>query len=244
MEIHSRKVALPFAAAAVAALGLMTVGASPAVACPDMPYVGAVCATAITFCPSGYVEADGRQLQIQTNAALYSLLSSTFGGDRQTVFNVPDLRGRAVSAWGVLGDTNMQNVQWGAKYGVETLPLTANNLPQHTHAATFTAGANGGLQATATWTVEGSAPTATNGSATPTNTNNVFAGNAVPSTMWASGSSTPLNMSGITVNVTGAPVGSVTNGFTGAATAPTAMAPSMPLKYCIATSGEYPSRPW
>lgn len=243
MEIHSRKVALPFAAAAVAALGLMTVGASPAVACPDYPYVGAVCATAITFCPRGYVEADGRQLQIQTYTALYSLLSSTFGGDNRTVFNVPDLRGRAVSAWGVLGDRSFNTVVLGTKYGAETLSMAAASLPQHTHAATFTAGANGGLQATATWTVEGSAPTATNGSATPTNTNNVFAGNAVPSNMWASASSTPLNMSGITVNVTGTPVGSVTNGYTGSATPSTAMAPSMPLKYCIATSGEYPSRP-
>lgn len=242
MEIHSRKVALPFAAATIAAVGMMTVGADPAAACSSEPFVGAVCITGITFCPSGYVMADGRQLQVSGNQALFALLGSTFGGDNRTVFNVPDLRGRTISATGTLGDVGLPSMDWGQKVGVETLPLTANNLPAHTHTATFTPGATGGLQASATWQVEGSAPTG--GSATPTSTNNVFAGNSALSNMWAASSSTPLNMSGISVDVTGAPVGSVQNSYTGSVTPPTAMAPSVVLKHCIATVGYFPPRPW
>jgi hypothetical protein len=64
------------------------------------PFLGEICTFASDFCPRGFVVADGRLLSINENQALFGLLGTTFGGDGQTTFAIPDLRGRIVVGTG------------------------------------------------------------------------------------------------------------------------------------------------
>ncbi len=59
------------------------------------PYVGEVCTFAFGTIPRGWYECNGQLLQIESNTALYSLLGTRFGGDGDTTFGLPDLRGSA-----------------------------------------------------------------------------------------------------------------------------------------------------
>ncbi len=80
-------------AAALAVLGITIIWpTAPAQACGDSSYIGEVCVFAFNFCPQGYLPADGRSLPIRDNAALFSLLGITYGGDGKTDFKLPDLR--------------------------------------------------------------------------------------------------------------------------------------------------------
>ncbi len=79
-------------ASALVLLTAVLLPAAPAAACGPEPYIGATCVFAGSFCPEGYLPADGRSIEIKSNLALYSLLGSTYGGDKTTVFNLPDLR--------------------------------------------------------------------------------------------------------------------------------------------------------
>ncbi|MFK8033872.1 MAG: phage tail protein [Hyphomicrobiales bacterium] len=58
------------------------------------PFVGQVMITASSFCPRGWVEANGQLIAISSNEALFSLYGTTYGGDGRTSFGLPDLRGR------------------------------------------------------------------------------------------------------------------------------------------------------
>ncbi|MBE5204736.1 tail fiber protein [Pectobacterium quasiaquaticum] len=106
-------------------------------ACGSEEYIGSVCYTAAQFCPSGFVPADGRALTIQQNSALYSLLSTTYGGDGKATFNVPDLRGRFPLGQGS-GSADSNNI--GAKAGKASVTLLNNQIAPHIHPAVFTQG--------------------------------------------------------------------------------------------------------
>lgn len=69
-------------------------------------------------------------MQVKQNAALYALLGTKFGGNGQTTFNLPDLRGRVAVDAGVLG-TDAYAV--GNAGGAETVTLTKTQIPYHNH---------------------------------------------------------------------------------------------------------------
>lgn len=85
---------------AAAAAALATGVATTASAAPGPPpsaaaaYLGEVRAFAFSFCPQGWLPADGRNIPIAQNQALFSLLGPSFGGNGVTYFSLPDLRGR------------------------------------------------------------------------------------------------------------------------------------------------------
>ena len=92
MKIRT-KVTQIAAGAALASSAL--IASSPAQAtCTDEPYIGSVCITAASYCPRGYLEADGQLLSISSNTTLFAVIGTTYGGDGRTSFGVPDLRGR------------------------------------------------------------------------------------------------------------------------------------------------------
>jgi microcystin-dependent protein len=78
--------------------------------------------------PRGWLECNGASLQVNTNQALFSLLSNRYGGDGRTTFNVPDLRGRVP-----VGSTDPSGL--AQQLGSEGVTLTENQMPQHTHNA-------------------------------------------------------------------------------------------------------------
>lgn len=90
------------------------------------PYVGEVRMFAGNYAPAGWMKCDGQMLSITQFAILYSLIGTTYGGDGQTTFALPDLRGRIpmhLSATHVLGESS----------GVESVTLTPSQLPSHSH---------------------------------------------------------------------------------------------------------------
>jgi len=87
------------------------------------------------YAPLGWALCDGSTISISGNEALYSLLGTTYGGDGVTTFKLPDLRGRVPihQAAGNLPILGSVNYPLGAMGGVETVTLTSNQMPAHTH---------------------------------------------------------------------------------------------------------------
>jgi microcystin-dependent protein len=92
------------------------------------PFVGEIRFFGGSFAPLGWESCDGQMLQISQYDVLYTLIGTTYGGDGQTTFALPDLRGRLPIHTG--GGYPM-----GQSSGSETVPLIASELPAHTHQA-------------------------------------------------------------------------------------------------------------
>jgi microcystin-dependent protein len=92
------------------------------------PYLGEIRMFAGNFAPVNWALCNGQILNISENEALYTLIGTTYGGDGQSTFALPDLRGR------IPVHTNA-SYPLGSKAGSETVTLTTNELPTHTHTA-------------------------------------------------------------------------------------------------------------
>lgn len=102
----------------------------------SQPYIGEIRIFAGNFPPAGWAFCDGQLLSISENDTLFNLIGTTYGGDGQETFGVPDLRGRVPTHQGSNGG---QTYIIGEMAGVETVTLTTNQIPQHTHALIATA---------------------------------------------------------------------------------------------------------
>lgn len=78
------------------------------------------------FAPRGFANCDGQLVSIAQNTALFALLGTTYGGDGQTTFGLPDMRGRIPIHQ---GNTN----PIGAVGGNESVTLLTTQIPPHTH---------------------------------------------------------------------------------------------------------------
>jgi microcystin-dependent protein len=116
----------------IALLAFATLALAP-VARAQEPYVGEIKLVPYNFCPNGWMEADGRLLPISENEALFFLYGTTFGGDAEQVFALPDLRGRVPIGIGTLPGGSTRAL--GQAGGVEAVTLTQSPLPAHTHPA-------------------------------------------------------------------------------------------------------------
>jgi len=90
------------------------------------PYVGEIRLFAGNFAPAGWMFCNGALLPISENETLFQLIGTTYGGDGQTTFGLPDLRGRVPIHQG-------SNRVIGEMGGSETVALTSTQIPQHTH---------------------------------------------------------------------------------------------------------------
>ena len=96
------------------------------------PYVGEIRIFAGNFAPSGWNFCDGTTLAISENETLFNLIGTTYGGDGQSTFNLPDLRGRIPIHQGTNPRTGT-NYTLAESGGVETVTLTTQQIPQHNH---------------------------------------------------------------------------------------------------------------
>lgn len=96
------------------------------------PYIGQIAIFPYNFAPRGWAPCDGRLLSIAQNTALFSLLGTTYGGNGQTTFALPDLRGRVIV--GIGQGPGLTNRDLGEMSGTENTTLTVANLPPHNHA--------------------------------------------------------------------------------------------------------------
>jgi microcystin-dependent protein len=90
------------------------------------PFLGEIRIFAGNFAPRGWAFCMGQTLSISQNSALFALLGTTYGGNGQTTFALPDLRGRIPVHPG-------SSVIQGQAAGLEQVTLVANQLPPHTH---------------------------------------------------------------------------------------------------------------
>jgi len=97
------------------------------------PYVGEIRMFGGNFAPAGWMFCQGQSLPISENEVLFQLIGTTYGGDGQETFNLPDLQGRAPMHMGK-GPNVSQTYQIGEQDGVESVTLTAQTIPIHSHA--------------------------------------------------------------------------------------------------------------
>ena len=91
------------------------------------PYVGEIRMFGGNFAPAGWMFCEGQLLPISENETLFTLIGTTYGGDGQSTFALPDLRGRLLIHQGngfILAETG----------GAETVTLTVQQIPAHSHA--------------------------------------------------------------------------------------------------------------
>lgn len=178
-------------------------------------FVGLLQPFAFPFAPSGWMICNGTTLPIDQYEALFTLIGTTYGGNGTTNFAIPDTRGRTLIGQGHFpgGD----NFAMGQKAGTETVTLTSQNLPAHTH-------------------ILFSGVTAAN-SDTPGSSGSLLLDRA--------GGSSPVSGDPLTVHVygpSGANVPMQEMGPAGGNQPAPIMQPFLVNNYCIALYGIYPSR--
>lgn len=117
-------------ATAVAAASLTVAAPQKASAGVD-PFVGEMAIYPYSFCPRGWLRADGQLLPIAQYNALFSLYGTMFGGDGRTTFGLPDMRGRV--PMGVGTGPGLTPRQMGQKFGEERHTLSVAEIPPHSH---------------------------------------------------------------------------------------------------------------
>jgi microcystin-dependent protein len=95
------------------------------------PYVGEIRMFGGNFAPNGWMLCQGQSLPISENDTLFQLIGTTYGGDGQANFNLPDLQGRVPVHQGTSSGTTYT---LGQKDGSEQVTLTVQQIPAHTHA--------------------------------------------------------------------------------------------------------------
>lgn len=90
------------------------------------PYVGEIRMFGGNFAPTGWMFCDGQLLPISENETLFQLIGTTYGGDGQATFALPDLRGRVPVHQG-------NGLTIGEWYGAESVTLTTQQIPPHVH---------------------------------------------------------------------------------------------------------------
>ncbi len=103
-------------------------------------YLGMIKMFGGNFAMRGTMFCNGQLVSVAQNSALFALLGTNFGGNGQTTFGLPDLRGRAPIGWGQGPGTS--NYALGQSGGVENVTLTTNQLPNHRHAIATSAAGN------------------------------------------------------------------------------------------------------
>src|SRR5688572_7363089 len=95
----------------------------------NVPFIGEIELFSFDFAPRGWVKCQGQLLSIAQNTPLFALLGTTYGGNGQTTFALPDLRGRVPLGFGQRAGG--ASYVLGQKAGVETVVLNVQALPQH-----------------------------------------------------------------------------------------------------------------
>lgn len=167
---------------------------------------------AYNFTPRNWMQCNGQLLAISTNSALFSLLGTTYGGNGQTTFGLPDLRGRVAVG---TGNGPGGNVTLGEVTGSENVTLTVNNMPSHNH--------NGSV--TITPKVGATAETPDADSCYPGQAANGYANTTTPSTF-----------------INGPTVISANIGMAGSSMPFEVLTPYITVNYVICAYGIYPSR--
>jgi microcystin-dependent protein len=97
----------------------------------SQPYVGQIVAVGFNWAPVNWLLCNGQTYPIQQYEVLYTLIGTTYGGDGQTTFGVPNLNGRAALGFGQ--GTGLSNYNLGQAAGSEGVTLTVAQMGAHSH---------------------------------------------------------------------------------------------------------------
>lgn len=118
------------------------------------PYVGEIRMFAGNFAPAGWMFCDGQSLPISENETLFQLIGTTYGGDGESTFNLPNLQSRVPIHMGNGPDGITYQLAEAA--GVESVTLTTQQIPNHTHAQIASLDVGGSAQPTSNILAQGS----------------------------------------------------------------------------------------
>jgi microcystin-dependent protein len=94
------------------------------------PYVGEIRMFAGSFAPAGWEFCSGQPMPISENETLFQLIGTTYGGDGESTFNLPNLQSRVALH---MGSGSGSTYQIGESAGTEQETLTIQQIPNHTH---------------------------------------------------------------------------------------------------------------
>jgi microcystin-dependent protein len=100
------------------------------------PYVGEIRLFGGSFAPAGWATCDGQLLAISENDVLFNLIGTTYGGDGQSTFALPNLHGRVPIHMGTGSSGTTYTI--GERAGTSTVTLTSPQMPLHNHAMVST----------------------------------------------------------------------------------------------------------
>ena len=117
------------------------------------PYVGEIRMFGGNFAPAGWMLCEGQTLPISENEVLFQLIGTTYGGDGEETFNLPNLASRVPVHMGTGPDGT--TYQLGEMFGVEQVTLNTQQIPNHSHTVTMSnanqvVSPNGAIMAAAT----------------------------------------------------------------------------------------------
>ena len=98
------------------------------------PFIGQIILFSGNFTIRGFHPCDGAMMSIAQNTALFSILGTTYGGNGQTTFGLPDLRGRTAIGFG--SGAGLSPIALGQMGGAEKVTLAIPNMPAHNHPIT------------------------------------------------------------------------------------------------------------
>jgi len=190
------------------------------------PFIGEIRMFAGTFAPRGWALCNGQLLSISQHTALFSILGTTYGGNGQTTFALPNLQSRSPVGTGTAA--GLSSIALGEDNGVESVTLTISQMPAHSHQVTETG--SGSLQV---------AGIGSNASTTPSATNNILgasaAGGSSSAAIWSDkmndsvSLANPINANFIVQLAGGSEPFSIRNPYLG-------------MNFIIALEGLYPVR--
>jgi microcystin-dependent protein len=184
------------------------------------PFLGQVEVFSFNFPPKGWTTCSGQLLSVQQNTALFALLGTTYGGNGQTNFGLPDLRGRVPIGWGQ--GTGLSNYVLGEKGGEEGHTLITNEMASHNHSLNV----DTTVPATSNTDVPSTSVVLGNTTGKQTGVANPFA----------------LTLYGTTSGAPNSTLDPHSIGFTGGGQAHNNIMPYLALNFCIALVGIFPSR--
>ena len=104
----------------------------------SQPFIGQIQSFGFNFAPRGWAFCNGQLLAIAQNTALFSLLGTTYGGNGQTNFALPNLQGRTSMHFGQGPGLSPYTI--GQQAGVETVTLNVSQMPMHNHLVNASSG--------------------------------------------------------------------------------------------------------
>lgn len=195
------------------------------------------------YAPANWAFCQAQMQSIAQSTALFSILGTTYGGDGQVTFQLPDLQGRVPVGTG--NGAGLTPRQLGEVGGVASAIMLSTQMPQHTHTATFVGtGGGAGTPMTVTLnTVNAPGTLATGGG-------NLLAGShgiGSSTGIFAASGTATVAMDPGTITISGSPGGGITGGTVANAIAGGSqpfpvMQPYLGMNYIICLEGIYPSR--